>query len=122
MKSQKTTLIIGASLKHGRYSNILMQRLSQAGMPAFGIGATKGQVGSITIDTATLALENVHTISIYLREELQGEYEDYILALKPKRIIFNPGAENKNLKLKAESIGIEAINACSLVMLQTGQY
>ncbi len=122
MKTQKTTLIIGASLNPSRYSNILMQRLSLADIPAFGLGIKKGQVGNIKITTDKLTLEHIHTISLYLRAELQSQYESYMLSLNPERIIFNPGAENSRLKLLAENNGIEAINACSLVMLQTGQF
>jgi len=59
---------------------------------------------------------------MYLGEKNQQDYEDYILSLKPNRIIFNPGAENADLYNRAREQGIEVTNACTLVMLSTGQY
>jgi len=64
----------------------------------------------------------VDTVTMYMGEARQEEHEDYILGLKPKRIIFNPGAENMGLFVKAKTQGIEVINACTLVMLRTDQY
>ena len=59
---------------------------------------------------------------MYLGASNQKQYYDYILTLHPKRIIFNPGAENDELSEMAKKNGIEPIEACTLVMLSTGQY
>jgi hypothetical protein len=42
--------------------------------------------------------------------------------LHPKRIIFNPGAENAELEKLATDNGIKPMEACTLVLLSTGQY
>lgn len=67
----------------------------------------------------TKVTKSIHTISIYLRKELQINYYSHILDLKPKRIIFNPGAENDELYDMAQTAGIEVLNACMLVMIST---
>ena len=64
----------------------------------------------------------VHLPVLYRFEQHQREYYDYILSLKPKRIIFNPGAENEELRKLAEKNGIKTLDACTLVMLSTNQY
>ena len=59
---------------------------------------------------------------MYMNAGHQKEWEDYFLSLKPKRIIFNPGAENPDFAERAKSQGISCINGCTLVMINTGQY
>jgi predicted CoA-binding protein len=66
--------------------------------------------------------EDVDTVTLYLNSLHQKEYYNYILSLKPKRVIFNPGAENEELSKLAKDNGIQPIEACTLVMLSTGQY
>ena len=67
-------------------------------------------------------IDNIDTLTLYINRFNQFEWHDYLLALKPKRIIFNPGAENQELNKLARENGIETIEACTLVMLQTGSY
>jgi predicted CoA-binding protein len=67
-------------------------------------------------------VEGIDTVTLYLNPRNQQEYYDFILSLKPKRIIFNPGTENEELEKLAEKNGIQPVEACTLVMLGTGQY
>ena len=67
-------------------------------------------------------IDEVDTVTMYVNPSRQSEWEDYVLSLNPKRIIFNPGTENPSLQSKAEQQGIETLQACTLVMLNTGQY
>ena len=66
--------------------------------------------------------KDVDTITLYLNPSRQKELYDYILSLKPRRIIFNPGTENPEFEEMAESKGIETVEACTLVMLSIGNY
>ncbi len=67
-------------------------------------------------------LENIHTITLYLNAQNQKEYYDYFLSLSPKRVIFNPGAENYELEKILRAEGISTERACTLVLLRSGQY
>jgi len=88
----------------------------------FAIGNRIGKIKTVDITKEKLPLENIHTVSLYLNNRNQEDYLDYILSLNPKRVIFNPGAENPKLeKLLAEK-GIQFEEACSLVMLRSGQF
>lgn len=118
----KKTLVLGASVHPQRYSYLAIQQLSAHGHEVVAIGRTKGVVAGTTILTEQTPITNLHTVTLYLNPLHQQPYYDYILQLKPKRIIFNPGAENEALAQLATQHQIEAVEACTLVMLSTGQY
>ena len=119
---KKKTLVLGASDKPHRYSYLAMKSLLAKGHEVVGIGKHKGTVATVEIETEKLPLSDIDTVTLYLNPAHQKEYYDYILGLKPKRIIFNPGAENKELQQLAVKNNIEPMEACTLVMLSTGQY
>lgn len=118
----KRTLIIGATPNSSRYANMAALRLVNAGYEIVNIGIKKGLAAGVEIERAGQIYPDVHTITLYIGKEHQKEYYDYILQTNPKRLIFNPGAENRELYLLAEEAGIEVLEACTLVMLSTSQY
>lgn len=120
--NKKTTLVLGASANPARYSHMAITRLRQSGHPVVAIGKRSGEVADVPLETATREIEDLDTVTLYLNRANQQQYYPFILAQKPKRIIFNPGAENEELAALARSAGIEPMNACTLVMLSTGQY
>ena len=120
--TRKKTVVLGASDNPARYSFLALQKLKKAGHEVIGIGRKEVMVGDIAVHAAMQPLKDVHTVTLYLNPANQRQYYDYILALHPQRIIFNPGAENNELQQLAESRGITTMNACTLVLLSTGQY
>ncbi len=116
------TLVIGASTNPRRFSNMAIIKLLDYGHSVTAIGSAKGSVKNVEIDTEKKPFENIHTITLYVNPERQKEYYEYILALQPKRIVFNPGTENPEFEALAESKGIEALEACTLVLLSINQY
>jgi predicted CoA-binding protein len=118
----KKTLIIGASLKSNRYSNIVMTRLVANGHEVKAIGIKEGEVGGIKIETSMPNYIGIDTVSLYLNPIRQIAYYNYIISLKPKRVIFNPGTENMQLIELLKKSNIEAEIACNLVLLAVNQY
>jgi uncharacterized protein len=118
----KKTLILGASDKPERYSNLAIKRLRAAGHPIVAIGNRQAVVDGVPIEKTTPSLQDVDTVTLYLNPVNQRAYYDYILSLKPRRIIFNPGAENEELEHLASEKGIKTMEACTLVLLTTGQF
>lgn len=116
------TLVLGASENPDRYSNKAILRLTQNGHRTLAIGIKPGKVGDIDIRTGSIQDEEVDTVTLYLNPDRQQPYYDYILSLHPRRIIFNPGAENPELEQLASQHGIKVLEACTLVLLGTGQY
>lgn len=118
----KKTLVLGASENPSRYSNMAIQRLRDNGHDVVAIGSRKGKVLDVTFETEQEHFENIDTVTVYLNPKNQETYESYILSLHPKRIVFNPGTENYILAKRAKERGIETLEACTLVLLATGQY
>ena len=118
----KKTVVLGASDNPARYSYLALRKLSAHNHPVIAVGKKNGKVGEVVIHKDHVMEGGVDTVTLYLNPRNQVEYYDYILDLKPKRIIFNPGTENEELMRKAEENNIEPFIGCTLVMLSTGQY
>src|SRR5690606_31273944 len=120
--ANKKTLVLGASDNPSRYSYLAIQRLRQHQHPVVAIGKKNTIVNDVPVEKEKKSFENIDTVTLYLNPRNQQEYYDYILSLNPKRIIFNPGTENEELESLAKEKGIQTMQACTLVMLSTGQY
>jgi predicted CoA-binding protein len=118
----KKTLIIGATNNPSRYAFLAANKLTAHGPDIINVGIKNGEVAGVPIEKAGKIYSDVDTITLYVGPQHQAEYFDYILKTKPKRIIFNPGTENSDLESLAEANGIETMDACTLVLLSTGQY
>lgn len=120
--SPKKTLVLGASANPDRYSYLAVNRLRGNGHPVVAIGKNKAVVADVTVETEKKPIQDIDTVSLYLNPSNQAAYYDYIVSLHPRRIIFNPGAENRELSELAKENGIQPLEACTLVLLATGQY
>ena len=118
----KTTLVIGASLKPNRYSNIAINRLVNKGIKTEAFGLRSGVIGGVQVKTNLDEFQNIHTITLYLNPTRQVQYYQDIIKLQPQRVIFNPGTENEEFIALLEPEGIEAEVACTLVLLAIDQY
>lgn len=119
---QKKTLVLGASLKPDRYSYLAVQKLVNHQFEAVAFGVKSGTIEGVPVDAELLPYKNVHTVTLYLNPLRQQEYYDYILSLKPERVIFNPGTENPEFYKILNENNIFYEVACTLVLLSTNQY
>lgn len=122
MNEKKKTLVLGASDNPSRYSFLAVNRLRSHGHPVIAIGKKNTMIGDVPVEKEKKEWNDIDTVTLYLNPMHQKQYYDYILSLKPNRIIFNPGAENDELSDLAQKNGIVPVEACTLVMLSTGQY
>ena len=119
----KPTLIIGASPRSSSYANMAMHALEQAEHKTLLYNPTGRQVEGRAVYTDLDQInEEVHTVTLYVRPSRLRPIVDQIIALKPQRIVFNPGTEDEGIIQEFGGAGIEALEACTLVMLRTGQY
>ena len=118
----KKTLVLGASTNPARYSYLAINQLRSRGHEVIAIGKRTGKVDDVEIESEKKPIENLDTVTLYLNANNQKAYYDYIFSLNPKRIIFNPGAENPELASLAKEKNILPQYACTLVLLSTGQY
>lgn len=120
----KKTLIVGSTTNRGRYAYIAAEMLTEYGNEIVPIGIKKGEVlGKEILDIRSKPMiEGVDTITLYIGPVHQPEWYDYLIGLKPRRVIFNPGTENRIFERMLGEQGIEALEACTLVLLRSNQY
>ncbi|OKL41545.1 CoA-binding protein [Pontibacter flavimaris] len=119
----KKTVVLGASDNPARYAYKAVHRLQQHGHEVVPVGIKNAEVGGKQIITdKSEPIEDVDTLTLYVGPQNQPVWYDYILSLKPKRIIFNPGTENRELEEMAQQANIETLHHCTLVMLATDSY
>ncbi len=121
MENRKT-LVLGASTNQDRVSYEAVARLRAKGIEVIALGQREGDIYGVPVLTGRPDLQNIDTVTLYLNPERQKEYYAYILSLKPRRVIFNPGTENAELIRKLREAGIEPLIACTLVMLSINNY
>lgn len=120
--TMKKTLVLGATDNPARYAYLAVEKLLRYKHEVVPVGQREAEVLGLKIQTGQPLVESIDTVTLYINPKNQIPYYDYILSLKPKRIIFNPGTENQEFEKMAEEKGIEALEACTLVMLSAGQY
>ncbi len=118
----KKTLILGATPTEGRYANLAANRLVRSGHTIVNVGVREGEVAGVPIEKPETIHNDIDTITLYVGPENQERLYDYIIKTHPKRIIFNPGTENSELRRMANENGITTEYACTLVLLSIGQY
>lgn len=119
---KKKTLVIGASLNPNRYSNIAIKRLIGKEIPVVALGLKTGEVFGVEITNEQKEFKNIDIVTLYLNPKRQEAYYNYIISLKPKKVIFNPGTENMEFVKLLKENNIESEIACTLVLLSTNQF
>mgnify|MGYP000680324487 CR=1 FL=1 len=122
MKTKKKTVVVGASPNPMRYSHRAVEMLKSHGHPVEAVGLRKGNIMGVDIQTEQVAIPEVDTVTLYVGPKNQDGWKEYIKSLNPKRVIFNPGAENDEFASDLEKEGIEVEEACTLVLLSMGSY
>ncbi|MEZ5360645.1 MAG: CoA-binding protein [Candidatus Zixiibacteriota bacterium] len=115
--------VLGASPKEERYSFKAVHMLKEHGHSPIPVHPAGHAVDGIPGVKSLQEIEvDIDTLTVYVNEKISSEQFDSIIGLKPRRVIFNPGAENEDLADKLGAAGIEVVRACTLVMLRTGQF
>jgi len=120
----RTVVVLGASANPERYSFKAVQRLRDAGMHVIPVNPKYSEIAGVpAVPSLDRIQDPVDTVSVYVRPEISSRYAEDLLRLKPRRVIFNvPGAENPELEERLREAGIETEEACTLVLLSTGQF
>lgn len=123
----KRVLILGASDKGDRYSHMALTRLIKAGYEPVPVHPRLETIEGIpvfnTLEAEPILADGaIDTVTLYVNPAAVSHSADGIIALGPRRVIMNPGTENAHAREKFEKAGIEVIEACTLVLLGTGQF
>ena len=120
--ADKKTLVLGATPDTSRYAYLAANRLVSKGHTIVNVGIKTGEVAGVPIEKPQTIHHDIDTVTLYVGPQHQPELYNYILDTNPKRIIFNPGTENSELRRLANEKGIQTENACTLVLLSIGEY
>ena len=122
LADERITLILGASPNPVRFSHKAVKSLLRHDKKVVAVGYKKGEIVDEEILVGQPHIENIHTVSIYMGSSRQSDYYDYIISLKPKRVIFNPGTVNPEFMGRLKNEGIEPVSECMLVMLSDDEF
>ena len=116
------TVVLGATDNPSRYAYLALHKLLRYGHEVVPVSLKKGEVAGMPILSKDDAVGEVDTVTLYVGTNNLSYWYDYIINLKPRRIIFNPGTENQELENLAREKGIQTVHNCTLVMLSVGSY
>jgi len=122
LEERNKTLVLGASPNPVRFSYKAVKSLLRHEKEVVAVGFKEGLIEGEKILTGMPPVEGVHTVSIYIGSSRQAGYYDYIISLKPKRVIFNPGTVNPEFMGRLKREGIEPVSDCMLVLLNEDKY
>lgn len=115
--------VLGASPKPDRFSFKAVRMLREYGFIPIPVHPAGHAVDGVSgVKSLNDILGPVDTLTMYVNAKISNELTGEILRLKPRRVIFNPGAENEILADILDQAGIEIVRHCTLVMLNTGEY
>ncbi len=122
-KPHSRVAVLGASPKEERYSFMAVKMLKEHGHQPVPVHPKGHEVFGLTAVKSLSDIEEpVDTLTVYVNSKISSAALDEILGIKPRRVIFNPGAENPDLAARLRDEGIEVVQACTLVMLRTDQF
>jgi len=122
LADRKKTVVLGASPNPVRFSHKAVKSLLRHDQEVVAVGFREGLIVEEEIRVGMPPIEDVHTVSIYIGSSRQADYYDYIISLKPERVIFNPGTINPEFMGRLKREGIEPVAECMLVLLNEGEY
>ncbi len=118
----KKTLVLGASTNPERFSYLAVRKLKFNNIPVVALGLREGEIAGVKVEKPFPKYEDIHTVTLYIGPKNLPPFYDYILGLKPQRVIFNPGTENPEFGEILKREHIEVMHACTLIMLTNGLY
>ena len=118
----KKTLVLGASTNPERFSYQAVRKLKFNSIPVVAVGFREGDIFGVMVEKPFPKYEGIHTVTLYIGPRNLASFYDYILSLKPRRVIFNPGTENPEFAAMLKAADIEIVHACTLIMLTNGLY
>lgn len=119
----KTTAIIGASPKPERYSYKAMKMLEEYGHKVHLVTPKTSPIEDHPVYASLQDVpEDLDTVTMYVGEKTSDQLVNDLISKSPKRVIFNPGSENRRLEAELKKRNIEVVHGCTLVMLRSGQF
>jgi uncharacterized protein len=123
MKKSERVIIVGASDNPERYSHRALVMLRQHGHETFPVHPKLAVIEGVPVVQDISSIQGpVDTVTMYVGPQISSGLADKLIHLRPRRVIFNPGAENPELATMLQAAGIACEDACTLVLLSTGAF
>lgn len=122
MDTDKNVLLLGASMKPSRYSHMAVKALTNNNLRVYPVGKEEGEIEGVPVSSSLPPIEKFHTITLYLNQKNQKDYYEKMFLYSPERVIFNPGTENEELKELCRQHNVEAVENCTLELLEAEQF
>lgn len=120
---KQNVVVLGASPKPDRYSNLAVRLLKEHGHNVFPVHPKIKIIEGLAVSHKLADInERIDTLTVYVSESVSSSLKNDILRLNPCRVVFNPGAENPSLRAELEQNGIKTEDACTLMLLKTGRF
>lgn len=121
--AEHTVVVLGASTNRKRYSNRAVRMLTERNYHVVPVNPNCAEVEGLTCFSTLEEIKyDVDTLTVYVKPKISTALADRIVAVRPGRVILNPGTESSPLEKRLESEGIPVVKACTLVLLTTGQF
>ncbi|MDC0609172.1 CoA-binding protein [Vibrio sp.] len=119
----ETVAILGASNKPDRYAFLAQSLLQEHGHTVVPINPKEKEINGVSCFTSLAEYSGkLDTVTLYVGPNILSGLVSEIIQAKPTRVIMNPGTESESAKQQLISAGIKVEEACTLVLLRTGQY
>jgi predicted CoA-binding protein len=119
----ETVVILGASPDKERYSNIAQRLLMEIGCSVIPVSVAHSEIEGVAVTRTLSDIQGpVDTVTMYVNPGISAQLQDELIRCKPQRVIFNPGTESPALATALREHGIDVIEACTLVLIRTGQW
>jgi predicted CoA-binding protein len=123
LPAQHHVAVLGATPTSGRYANRAVVMLKNKGYRVTPVNPRFTEIEGLPVaHRLEDIVDPVDTLTLYVGPGRLEKMIDSIVALQPGRVIFNPGSESRSLQGALTAKGIEWEEACTLVLLQTGQF
>ena len=115
--TRPTVAVVGASADRRKFGNKAVRAFRNAGYDVYPINLKAGEIEGLTVYRSLdeLPLERLDSVSIYLPPAVVLEVLDQVARKQPGEVWLNPGTATKEVVAKAETLGLNAIQACSIL-------
>jgi predicted CoA-binding protein len=115
--------ILGASDRPDRYAYMAFRMLKDYGHEVALVNPKLKEIEGVPVVPALADTKGeIDTLTMYVGPQKSNQLINEIIALKPRRVIFNPGSENDDLIRELGLAGIHVVEGCTLVLLRTNQF
>ena len=113
----KTVAVVGASADRTKFGNKAVRAFHDAGWTVFPVHPVLKEVEGLPAypDLDALPVDCLDQVSFYVPPQIGLELLDQVQRKSVGEIWLNPGSESPEILARAEKLGLDVIQACSII-------